>query len=54
MRDVALAHVRALEVPEAGGQRFITAGGAYTWQDVSKYLFYHVLRGIADRMVLVS
>lgn len=34
VRDVALAHVRALEVPEAGGQRFITAGGAYSWQDV--------------------
>lgn len=34
VRDVALAHVRALEVPEAGGQRFITAGGAYCWQDV--------------------
>ncbi|KAG9118550.1 methylglyoxal reductase (NADPH-dependent) gre2, partial [Ceratobasidium sp. 392] len=26
VRDVALAHLRALEVPEAGGQRFITAG----------------------------
>ncbi|KAF8608519.1 NAD(P)-binding protein [Ceratobasidium sp. AG-I] len=34
VRDVALAHVRALEVPEAGGQRFIVAGGPYSWQDV--------------------
>ncbi|KAG8747006.1 methylglyoxal reductase (NADPH-dependent) gre2 [Ceratobasidium sp. 414] len=33
VRDVALAHMRALEVPEAGGQRFITAGGALCWQD---------------------
>ncbi|KAF8608520.1 D-lactaldehyde dehydrogenase [Ceratobasidium sp. AG-I] len=34
VRDVALAHVRALEVPEAGGQRFIVASGPYCWQDV--------------------
>ncbi|KAG8712620.1 methylglyoxal reductase (NADPH-dependent) gre2 [Ceratobasidium sp. 394] len=34
VRDVALAHLRALEVPEAGGQRFIAAGGALCWQDV--------------------
>lgn len=34
VRDVALAHVRALEVPEAGGQRFITSSGPYCWQDV--------------------
>jgi len=34
VRDVALAHVRALEVEEAGGQRFIASGGSYTWQDV--------------------
>ncbi|QRV79239.1 D-lactaldehyde dehydrogenase [Ceratobasidium sp. AG-Ba] len=33
VRDVALAHLRALEVPEAGGQRFIAAGGALCWQD---------------------
>ncbi|CUA76880.1 NADPH-dependent aldehyde reductase ARI1 [Saccharomyces cerevisiae S288c] [Rhizoctonia solani] len=33
VRDVALAHLRALEIPEAGGQRFITAGGAFCWQD---------------------
>lgn len=34
VRDVALAHVRVLETPEAGGQRFITGGGAFCWQDV--------------------
>ncbi|KAG8773873.1 methylglyoxal reductase (NADPH-dependent) gre2 [Ceratobasidium sp. 428] len=33
VRDVALAHVRAFEVPEAGGQRFITSGGTLCWQD---------------------
>ncbi|KAH6644881.1 dihydroflavonol-4-reductase [Boeremia exigua] len=30
VRDVAFAHVRAMEVPEAGGQRFLTAAGAYS------------------------
>ncbi|KAI5117773.1 hypothetical protein M0805_003592 [Coniferiporia weirii] len=33
VRDVAEAHVRALEVPEAGGERFIVAGGDFIWQD---------------------
>lgn len=33
VRDVAAAHVRALEVPEAGGQRFIISAGAAAWQD---------------------
>ncbi|CAE6469390.1 unnamed protein product [Rhizoctonia solani] len=33
VRDVALAHVRALEVQEAGGQRFITSSGPFCWQD---------------------
>ena len=44
VRDVALAHVRALEVPEAGGQRFITAGGAYCWQDVREYYDRYLYR----------
>jgi nucleoside-diphosphate-sugar epimerase len=30
VRDVALAHVRAIEVPEAGGQRFFTVGSYFT------------------------
>ncbi|KAB5594063.1 NADPH-dependent aldehyde reductase ARI1 [Ceratobasidium theobromae] len=34
VRDVALAHVRALEVPEAGGQRFIVSAGPFCWQDL--------------------
>ncbi|KAG8763941.1 methylglyoxal reductase (NADPH-dependent) gre2 [Ceratobasidium sp. 423] len=33
VRDVALAHVRALEIPEAGGERFIASGGTLCWQD---------------------
>lgn len=30
VRDVALAHVRALEVPQAGGQRYFVVGGHYS------------------------
>lgn len=33
VRDVAEGHVRALEVPAAGGQRFILSGGTFIWQD---------------------
>ncbi|KEP48769.1 NADPH-dependent aldehyde reductase [Rhizoctonia solani 123E] len=38
VRDVALAHVRALEVEEAGGQRFITASAFYCWQDTRTWV----------------
>lgn len=30
VRDVALAHVRAIEVPEAGGQRFFVTAGFFS------------------------
>ncbi|KAH8111813.1 mitochondrial carrier domain-containing protein [Phellopilus nigrolimitatus] len=33
MRNVSLGHVRALEVPATGGQRFILSAGAFIWQD---------------------
>ncbi|KAJ6452663.1 hypothetical protein C8R45DRAFT_1083348 [Mycena sanguinolenta] len=33
VRDLALAHVRALEKEEAGGERIIIAAGAFAWQD---------------------
>ncbi|RSH88686.1 methylglyoxal reductase (NADPH-dependent) gre2 [Saitozyma podzolica] len=33
VKDVALAHVRALDVPEASGQRFITSQGPFAGQD---------------------
>ncbi|CEL54500.1 Putative NADPH-dependent methylglyoxal reductase GRP2 OS=Candida albicans (strain SC5314 / ATCC MYA-2876) GN=GRP2 PE=1 SV=2 [Rhizoctonia solani AG-1 IB] len=33
VRDIGLAHVRALEVEEAGGQRFIASSSPYCWQD---------------------
>lgn len=33
VRDTAEGHVRALEVPEAGGQRFILSTSTFIWQD---------------------
>ena len=38
VRDVALAHVRALEVEEAGGKRFILCNQATNWEDWRKCL----------------
>ena len=37
VRDVALGHVRTLEVPEAGGERFILSSGPFIWQDWRTY-----------------
>lgn len=34
VRDVALAHVKAIEVAEAGGQRFFTVAGFFTHQEL--------------------
>ena len=37
VRDISLAHVKAIEVPEAGGNRFIISSGNFVWQDWCKY-----------------
>lgn len=34
VRDVALAHVKAIEVPEAGNQRFFITNGYFTNKDI--------------------
>ena len=34
VRDVALAHVKAIEVPEAGNQRFFITAGYFTNRDI--------------------
>ncbi|KAL4259845.1 NAD(P)-binding domain superfamily protein [Pleurotus pulmonarius] len=34
VRDLAEAHTKALETPDAGGERIITSAGAYIWQDL--------------------
>ncbi|KAH8914523.1 NAD(P)-binding protein [Atractiella rhizophila] len=38
VRDVAEAHVRAFQVPEAKGHRFIVSNGAILWRDLVKQL----------------
>ena len=38
VRDLAEAHVRALEIPEAGNERVIVSAGPYVWQDWRKFL----------------
>lgn len=38
VRDVALGHVRALQVPDAGGKRIILSTECYVWQDWCTYL----------------
>lgn len=35
VRDVALAHVKAIEVPAAGGKRFFVTAGYFTNKDVA-------------------
>ena len=39
VRTVADAHVKAIQVAEAAGNRFIISAGPFSWQDVCKYLY---------------
>ncbi|CAE6354736.1 unnamed protein product [Rhizoctonia solani] len=41
VRDVAEAHVAALEKPEAGGKRFLLAEGNFNMEQVAKYIWEH-------------
>ena len=36
VRDMAEAHVLALEKEKAGGERILVNSGTYTWQDLRK------------------
>lgn len=38
VRDLAIAHVRAIQVPEAGNERFFVAGGRSSYQKVADLL----------------
>jgi len=38
VRDVALAHVKAIETEEAGGNRYLTVGGMFGFQQVANIL----------------
>lgn len=49
VRDVALAHVRALMVPEAGGQRFYIVGGHFSNKKVADIIRVAYPR-LADRL----
>lgn len=40
VRDVAEAHVRSLELPEASGQRILLANEPWVWQDWRAYLYF--------------
>lgn len=39
VRTVADAHVKAVQVPEAAGNRFIISAGPFSWQDACRHLF---------------
>ncbi|EUC62429.1 NADPH-dependent methylglyoxal reductase GRE2 protein, putative [Rhizoctonia solani AG-3 Rhs1AP] len=41
VRDVAIAHVAALEKPEAGGHRFLLAEGTFNLGQVAEYIWTH-------------
>lgn len=38
IRDVALAHVRAVQLPEAAGKRLILSSGSFSLDDVVKFI----------------
>ena len=39
VRDLAEAHVLAIQKPEAGGERIIVSQGPFKWQDFGKLYF---------------
>ncbi|KAE8133670.1 hypothetical protein BDV38DRAFT_295926 [Aspergillus pseudotamarii] len=49
VRDVAEAHLKAFEVPEAGGQRFLIAQGKYSYQRIADILRDRVVE-VRDRV----
>ncbi|KAE8154893.1 hypothetical protein BDV25DRAFT_135536 [Aspergillus avenaceus] len=51
VRDVAEAHLKAFEVPEAGGQRFLVSAGNHSSQKIADILRDHVAE-VQDRVPL--
>ena len=49
VRDLALAHVRAMELPEAGGKRFFVTAGLYSNKQVEDVI-RETHPGIAGRL----
>ncbi|KAF3916409.1 Dihydroflavonol-4-reductase [Orbilia brochopaga] len=41
VRDVAEAHIKALEVEEAKGKRFLNCGGGFSWEEVVDVMRQH-------------
>ncbi|KAJ8703506.1 hypothetical protein PTI98_002124 [Pleurotus ostreatus] len=53
VRDLAEGHAKALEVPDAGGERIIISAGPYVWQDWSKpYVEVDVAQGLSPSVAL--
>ncbi|KAK2593369.1 methylglyoxal reductase (NADPH-dependent) gre2 [Conoideocrella luteorostrata] len=53
VRDTALAHVRAMEVEEAGGKRHLTIGGRFKNRDIADVAWkrFPDLKGLPDKTV---
>ena len=51
VRDLANAHILAIEVEKAGGNRFICTAGEYVWQDWRAYS--HILASHFLLMILM-
>ncbi|KAM0513446.1 hypothetical protein ACHAPE_007910 [Trichoderma viride] len=52
VRDLATAHVRALEVPEAGNERFFIVSGRYSYQKTADVLRASPLIAEADKRLV--
>ncbi|KZT51580.1 NAD(P)-binding protein [Calocera cornea HHB12733] len=56
VRDCAHAHLLSLQKEQAGGERFLITGGAFTWQDVYNELqslhIPEIPKGVEDKDVL--
>lgn len=39
VRDVAMAHVLALEIEEAGGERFVVSNGPFTYAELREFFY---------------
>lgn len=49
VRDAAMAHVKAIETPDAGGKRFLIAAGFYNIQQLAN-IIRHNFSDLADKM----
>ncbi len=54
VRDLAEAHVRALFVDAAGGERIIVSAGPYVWQDWGKCFVITTCRYLTSKTVDVA